>query len=252
MRPDHTVLCECGLSEKQARAYLALLELGPSTISPIAERAGLKRTSLYNFIDELVEMGIVGRSMRRGRRYFHAEPLSKLLKVQRERCSQLERAIPSLELLLGRSERSGVKYFEGPAEVRNIMREELLCKKEVLYIWPAKDVIQMTGGTSYLAAIDRERVRKGIQVRSIRFRGKGVKFSTSGTGKPFLREVRIAPAGVSVSMGAAVFDSGKVGFFSSEKEGFGMLVESTEFSDLMRTLFSYLWVRCDPVSSAEE
>lgn len=236
----------CGLSDKEARTYLALLELGDSTIAPIARLAGVKRTSIYNFIESLVELGIVGRVKKGGRWYYHAEPPDRLLRIQQSRCEALETALPALRRSYEKkSPKPSVTYFEGSSEVRNILREELSCRKEALYIWPARDSVPMTGGVAYLTNLDRKRIDRGVWVRSIHFRDKQVYLETGGAGKRFLREMRFAPRGVEITMGIGIYDSGAVGFFSSQGEGFGTLIRSQELCQVMRVLFYYFWARCE-------
>lgn len=252
MLKDMQVLIDCGFSEKQAKVYLALLELGTSTISPVAERAQVKRTSVYNFIDELVKLGVVGRTKRRGRWYYFAESPETLLSLQEQRCRRMEAVLPSLIRRQAQAKaKPSVTYFEGATEVKNIIAEELSCQSEVLYVWPARDVYEITGGKEYLSQVDRERIKRKIKVRSIHFKQKQVAFRTSSSAKEHLREVRFAPDGLDISMGMAIFDSGKVGFFSSLEEGFGMLIESAELHKLMFTLFSYLWARSVPAYRSE-
>ena len=48
-----------GLTEKEARIYLAALELGPSTVQEIAKKTGLIRTTVYNQIKILSEKGLL-------------------------------------------------------------------------------------------------------------------------------------------------------------------------------------------------
>ena len=240
------LLADCGLTEKQARTYLALLELGSSTISPIARLAGVKRTSIYNFMESLIDLGVVGRVKKGGRWYYHAEPPDRLLQIQQARVQALEAALPGLRRAYqGRHPKPAVTYFEGPHEVRNILREELSCKKEALYIWPAKDSVPMTGGVAYLTNLDRQRIERGVWVRSIHFRDKQVYLETGGVGKRFLREMRFAPPGIDITMGVGIYDCGTVGFFSSQGEGFGTLIQSEELCQVMRVLFRSFWARCE-------
>jgi hypothetical protein len=42
-------------------------------------------------------------------------------------------------------------------------------------------------------------------------------------------------------MGVGIYDTGKVAFFSSPKENFGVLIESREIQELMTTLFQMFW-----------
>ena len=85
-----------GLTDKESAVYLALLESGRSTVKPIADTAGVKRTSVYNFIDRLVEIGVVNKSVIRGRRYFEAIEPEGLLEIARNRFKDLEKNISEL------------------------------------------------------------------------------------------------------------------------------------------------------------
>jgi len=53
MNQLNETLLQMGLNEKEAKVYLACLELGGATIAEIAEKSGVKRTSIYNFLEEL-------------------------------------------------------------------------------------------------------------------------------------------------------------------------------------------------------
>ncbi len=48
-----------GFSEKKAKIFLALLQLGETNVIEIAQKAKLKRTTVYNILPELVDEGLV-------------------------------------------------------------------------------------------------------------------------------------------------------------------------------------------------
>ena len=52
-------LQELGLSEKEARVYLALFELGPSVVSGLAKKAGINRSTTYVILETLAKRGLV-------------------------------------------------------------------------------------------------------------------------------------------------------------------------------------------------
>ncbi len=246
------LLSQIGLSEKEARTYLAVLELGSSTVKPISDRAGVKRTSIYNFIDRLIALGLISKVKIRGRNQYRAESPARILKLQRERLSEFEKALPEfmgMFNLLGQKPR--MSYFEGHEQVRNIVREEPLCKKEACYIWPGVDVIEMVGGKAFMSEIDRQRIAAGVQVKTIRFRAKDVPYLRSAHGPKFLRELRFAPDNTNITMGMGIYDTGKVGFFSSRHESFGILIESKELEQLIRSLWQLLWTRSTPARPGE-
>jgi sugar-specific transcriptional regulator TrmB len=93
-----------GLSEKQAKVYVANLFLGSTTVQKIAEQAQVSRPSAYDILDELVELRLVTRSSLDNKTVFvAAEPvvLADILKAQADevfrRRSRLEEMLPQLE-----------------------------------------------------------------------------------------------------------------------------------------------------------
>ena len=47
-----------GLEEQEAKTYLALLDLGETTITKLAERAELGRVHMYQIANRLIQRGI--------------------------------------------------------------------------------------------------------------------------------------------------------------------------------------------------
>lgn len=249
---DTNLLVNAGLNGQESRAYLALLELGSSTIKPIAEKAGLKRTSIYNFINRLVELGLVTRTVVNGRSHYAAVSPVRLLEIQKHRLSDLEAGLPLMLALFDKSpKKPRVSYFEGPAQVANIVMEETRCAKEALYIWPGKEALEAVGGSRVMNRIDALRIRKKVQIRTIRFRQKDIHYGLSRQGKKYLREMRWAPPEIKVSMGMGIYDTGKVGIFSSKRESFGVLIESREFQELMAAMFRFFWAASAPAREGE-
>ena len=52
-----TALQNVGLDEKTAKVYMAVLALGTSSVKTIAEKAELKRPTVYLHLDELMQKG---------------------------------------------------------------------------------------------------------------------------------------------------------------------------------------------------
>ena len=240
-------LKDLGLSEAEAKAYLALLELGSSTIKPIADKANLPRTSIYNFIERLIEMGLVSKIIVRGRSRFTATDPNRLLELQKQRLKSLESSLPALLTLFNDTgTKPKISYLEGPTQISQIVREETRCKKEALYIWPGESALKSVGGAKVMNEVDNTRIKKGVWVKTIRFRQKDIRYALSKNGPKYLRDLRWAPPEITINMGLGIYDTGKVGFFSSPKENFGILIESKEVQELMTTLFRLLWASSVP------
>ncbi|MEI6478271.1 MAG: helix-turn-helix domain-containing protein [bacterium] len=248
-----SLLSEIGLSDKETKTYLAILELGSSTIKPIALRSGIKRTSIYNFIDRLVELGLITQTVVRGRTHYQALPPSHLADLQRERLHRVESILPELTSLFNlNSSKPRMHYYEGPEQMKNIVREELSCTKEALYIWPSAESTEMIGGKRFMTDIDKQRIERGVRIRTIRMHDQTEHlFETSAHGTALLREVRFAPENENYKMGMGIYDTGNVSFFSSKEEGFGILIESKELSAMLRSLFELLWQVSTPAKPGQ-
>ena len=48
-----------GFNENEIKTYLSLLELGPSLVSKIAQKASINRTSCYDVLERLVKYNLV-------------------------------------------------------------------------------------------------------------------------------------------------------------------------------------------------
>lgn len=57
---------ELGLSQREFQVYIALVELGQSSVARIAKRAKLVRTTTYSLLDSLVERGLASIERRHG------------------------------------------------------------------------------------------------------------------------------------------------------------------------------------------
>ena len=88
-----TILQECGLTEGQARVYLALIEYPAGTASSLAKAAQLPRNRLYEALDELNASGLVDIVLEEPRRY-RARPMDSFI----TRCTnELRTKIDQLE-----------------------------------------------------------------------------------------------------------------------------------------------------------
>lgn len=249
MTEQLAILEKLGLSDKEARTYVAILELGSASIKPIAGRAGLKRTSLYNFIDHLVELGLVSQVEIRGRMHYQANPPSRLVDLERERLKQVEQALPEFMGLFNLvKDKPRIQYFEGAEQMRHIIAEEPKCKSEILAIWSGTDVINLFG-QQFIDQIDQQRIAAGVGIRVVRIWEKDEPFEMFREGAGKKRELRYAPEGVNYSLSVSIYDTGKVGFISSKKEGFGILIESPELAELMKMLFEAFWQTARPAKA---
>ncbi len=78
-------LTELGLTKNEAKVYLALLELGPSTTGPLIKKSKLYRVMVYDTLEHLLQKGLVNYSLQRNRKVFQAENPQQILELLRNK-----------------------------------------------------------------------------------------------------------------------------------------------------------------------
>ena len=120
---------ELGLSNKEARVYLACLGLGPSSVQRIAERSGIKRVTTYVILESLVGLGLVSQSSKGKKTYIVAEDPVNLERLLEKREHELkdqkhnfQRILPQLQGLKTLPKDSPtVKFYDSADGIRTIL-----------------------------------------------------------------------------------------------------------------------------------
>jgi predicted transcriptional regulator len=112
---------EIGLSEKEAKVYLALLSVDSNSIADIAEKTKVNRTTVYPVLESLQKKGLVSEIQEGKKVLYQAAPPERLETyverqkvVLEERSARLRDVIPQMKSIQReQGERPIVKYFEG-------------------------------------------------------------------------------------------------------------------------------------------
>jgi sugar-specific transcriptional regulator TrmB len=121
-----------GLSDKEAKVYVAALFLGPAPVQKIAEQADVNRATVYVILDQLADLGLVSQSTEGKKTVFVAEgpeALSHLFDRQieqvAERRKDLEVLLPDLQQ--NQRAESGaapmVRFYKGKEGIDALTRE---------------------------------------------------------------------------------------------------------------------------------
>ena len=125
---DTKLLKNIGLTEGEIRAYLALIELGPSTSGPITDKSKVSSSKIYNILERLMQKGLVSYIIKEKTRYYQAEDPIKIkeyvitkeneIKKQKE---ELDKVIPFLQLQKkSEKNKSEVQIYKGFKGIQTI------------------------------------------------------------------------------------------------------------------------------------
>lgn len=102
-----------GLSEKEAKVYFVLLQIGACTPYKMAKRSGLKRPTAYVIADELVEKGYAIKAKGESHTYI-ARPPEIIYEEREKKMLEAKKSLPELQALKGGvADKPTVLYFEG-------------------------------------------------------------------------------------------------------------------------------------------
>ena len=128
---DIMQLEEIGLSHKEARVYLALLQLPESTVLEISQKTKLNRTSLYSILEEMCRKGTVTYILKNNVRYYRPIEPNKILDLMKEKEKIFSNILPELMALHKPLEkRPVVEILEGKEGIKTILNYLLRVKKE--------------------------------------------------------------------------------------------------------------------------
>ncbi len=229
-----------GLSEDELAVYLATLELGEAHVQDISRKSGVKRTSIYNFIDKLKERQFLTETKKGKRHVYSAAKPSYLLQIERSRMSSLERLIPQL-LAIDNSARHKPKvtYHEGVAGMKE-MYAQMVEDKHVIYAWEDLDRMFEIMPASFTKEYPTGRAAKNIPLRTIT---RDTPFA-----RKFIAEKNIEYARESRLIAADEFGTdieifgNKVALFSLRKDSpFGVLIEDQGLARTLKIIWEEQW-----------
>ncbi len=124
-----------GLSDKEAKIYLAATELTEAPVQKIAEKAGVNRATAYFVIESLMKKGLISTFDKGKKTYYVAarpEALENIFKIKETEIKQqknnLAALMPELKSLYNRDgNKPVIRFFEGKQGLIN-SSEELMAE----------------------------------------------------------------------------------------------------------------------------
>lgn len=242
---------ELGLASKEAQVYMALLELGTSSVQAIARRARMVRPTTYVILEHLAKKGLVSKVTGPDAKkiLFAAEGperLTRFLDLQKhlleDRRSRLERVLPELRSLhLSGEERPRVRLFEGKEGLRILQQEFINASTEPVCAVAAEDeMFALFPAEEYHQAIRSIRLRAGIPTRYIYTSAREPRDIRAQEGN-FLREDRFIPASVLPINASFAVHGPVLSIVTFRNKIIGVLIEHQDVAASFRTLFEVLW-----------
>jgi sugar-specific transcriptional regulator TrmB len=236
------LLKKLGLEQREAKLYLTALEFGPTTIAELASKSGIKRTTIYDFIEPMVAKGLIFTTIKTKRKLYESvkpDELEKIIDRQKEIVKELA---PELALLVGEDIRKyKIITYEG-IEGTRIVYDDTLKQPKGSEILSYSSFLKATDVPSGYLLKDyiRRRVDKKISIKIIAPSSKS-KQNEEQTSKPELREVVLVPEKLFPINSEISIYGNKITIRSYGNEKLVLVIESQHIADTQRAIFNLLW-----------
>jgi len=221
--------------------YLALLEFGTQPASIIAKKAKLPRSTVLFLFEELLEKGYIRKTQKGRTQYFYADPRD-LEKIEDERLKQarsnLCETIPLLkEFKSPFSSPPKITFFEGINGCRKAYLILLESKTEILEFSTHGHLLKM--GEKFMDDFIDERARRKIMINVILQESELERSYTPLNKKQFRKIKFFSPEIGSIYSAIDVYED-KVLLLNLHSDAFGILIQSKEFAETMKTIFNVM------------
>jgi sugar-specific transcriptional regulator TrmB len=238
-----TLLEEIGLTQAESRVYLAAAQLGESLHKTLADRAQVKRSTLYEMLPGLIEKGLITESVRGKRKFLVAQDLQGYLEDRKARLEKVESIVPQLRALLATAtSKPRLLLYEGVEGVKKVWYDHLLQKQEVLEVVGTENIqpeLQKYLKQYYII----ERTRRRISTKML-ISGPAVAGILNTKTDPYeLREVKamdgkLFPIPVALDIYG---DNVSITLHRADSEPIGLIIRSQEIATTLRSLFNFIW-----------
>lgn len=236
-----------GFSDKEAKVYLALLELGESPVQQISEKAKVNRATTYVVLEALQKRGLVTTVEKDKKVIFAAESpraLTRLLKAQEDELKtkheEFKKMLPELEAVFNlASEKPTVRFFEGREGVRAVREDILQSRTKQLYNIYSKEYVDQIRAL-FSAEENMEFLKQeqdlGITIRSVYTSDTGPYEGFKLTG-----ERKFVPKNNFPISSDILIYGDRVALTTLRGKIISVIIESKEVADTLKTIFELAW-----------
>ncbi|MFZ2253188.1 MAG: helix-turn-helix domain-containing protein [Minisyncoccia bacterium] len=237
-----TSLQDIGLSEKEARVYLTLLQLGPSNPYKIAKRSGLKRPTAYVIAEELIQKNCIVQTPGEKHTYIARSPES-LFEEYEKKILDAKKFLPEFQALKGGiADKPTVLYFEGKHGMKQALMygAKDMHNKEIVGFYADPDfTTKETQAQSF--EFNDYRIAHNIRLRGLLTETESLKgFEKYIKDDTFV--AKFIPKDMYSSNASLEFYPNfiKILFYDTS---IGVIIESPTVAKAMRQIFEMLWSR---------
>ena len=234
-----------GLSEKETKIYLTALSLGKASVTDLARKAVLKRSTTHLAIEALINLGLLSETKEGKRRIFSPVHPRRLAELAHFRANQIEDKMGELLALYNMpKDKPKIQVFEGAEGMRALYHDLYLSlnnKEEALW-FTRVDALQLF---PEIIAEQKNMMRRlrNPKMRELNYgNAEGRKWNDEM--KPYKGKnhfIRTLPTDFEFGFCDNLIFQNKLVIFSLKKDLFVTMIDSEEIVKTYKALFEWAW-----------
>ena len=230
------ILTNLGLSENEAKTYLATLELGQSSAQTIAQKARIKRTTAYSILEGLVKKDFILKVKKEDHHQYLAENPKILAERFKAHQKSFENVLPELEAIHNKREiKPKVLFFEDMEGIRKVYDDTLQENPEEILEFNTSEIFKAFDKFP----LDYVEERKKKKIHALRIGPKDKLYSKRAQkDKEELSQTKLIKD-FSIPIEINIYNN-KVAFMSYADK-IGLIIESEPIAESMKKIYKLIW-----------
>ena len=227
------------MSDPEILVYSGLLKMGVVGAAELATEVGLKRTTVYPILENLMEKGLASSYRKNSKTYFNPLTPSKLVSFYENKLESLVGLVPYLEKLqMAPSKPYGVRFIETKRELEAFYGEILEEYKDRGYyiIGNANAFINLD--PDFILNFRKKRATKNIKTKLLL--SADSKLAAGQDDSSLLREFKYLPEKYQFKSTIDIYDD-KILIIGPEVKSLAVVIAVPPMVDVFRSVFEVLW-----------
>lgn len=227
-----------GLNKKEARVYLACLEIGSGTALQISKNIGIPKSTAHDILNHLVTRGLASTYRKKSKKYYTASNPEMIGEKPRAELQVFERILPELRALAYSGVgKPNVRYFDTEVGIEIAVKEMFAEAKDLLFYGSVDAAF--AAYPNYFPHYIKYRVQKHIVSRGIIVDGPVARQFQKDDAKS-LRRSKIIHSPIAVTSFIWIWND-KFVIFNTTGNHSVLILEDKRFAALFRSMFEMLW-----------
>ena len=240
-----------GLNREEEKTYLSLVKTGPTSVSDLSDFSGYKRTTLYQYLDKLIDKGLILETFSGRKKQYSASPADTFERILEKEALQIKENKQNLSSIVKRIEHlrksvsleSGTRILHGAGGFEYMLKDILRTKEDLYFIGSHEAMLErdkLKDERYFLRQFTAKRRQKGGTKAWIITDHSQISKRQFREGDTDFREIKFWKQ-LDNSNGGLIVYGEKICCFSVEPEPVFYFIGNAIVAEILKTVFWQLW-----------